>query len=405
MGSTTLSRTDAFRQFVQSDTFPCIGAKSAMVRDQLMIAEFGDIDSAAGDINLRRALEEFIEQLDFDSPVVQSFVAIFTGPTQMSETEFERALWNRLQSLHNLDVVEGRGWAESAERDPESAHFSMGLLGEAFFVIGLHPDASRPARRFEFPALVFNSHEQFERLREDGRFEKMKKIIRERDKALAGSVNPMLADFGRGSEAAQYSGREVGPDWKCPFGAAFILRKGERLTVTDPEGEQVSDMVAYNLEDRKEVISSGRSLDYAGRMFLTKGDILYSNRSNDMLKIVEDEVGRHDFTLTPCSKDTFRKLYNEADPKGGCQENLEAALADYDIGPDDIPIAFNIFMHVATDPETGEIKVLPPLSKAGQSITFEACMDLLIGMTSCSAGESNNFAYKPIDYEIASVAV
>ena len=217
MGSTTLSRTDAFKQFVQSDTFPCIGAKSAMVRDQLMIAEFGDIDSAAGDINLRRALEEFIEQLDFESPVVQSFVAIFTGPTQMSETEFERALWNRLQSLHNLDVVEGRGWAESAERDPESAHFSMGLLGEAFFVIGLHPDASRPARRFEFPALVFNSHEQFERLREDGRFEKMKKIIRERDKALAGSVNPMLADFGRGSEAAQYSGREVGPDWKCPF--------------------------------------------------------------------------------------------------------------------------------------------------------------------------------------------
>ena len=140
-------------------------------------------------------------------------------------------------------------------------------------------------------------------------------------------------------------------------------------------------------------------------MFLTKGDILYSNRSNDMLKIVEDEVGRHDFTLTPCSKDTFRKLYNEADPKGGCQENLEAALADYNIVPDDIPVAFNIFMHVATDPETGEIKVLPPLSKAGQSITFEACMDLLIGMTSCSAGESNNFAYKPIDYEIASGAV
>ena len=183
-------------------------------------------------------------------------------------------------------------------------------------------------------------------------------------------------------------------------GTAFILRKGERLTVTDPEGEQVSDMVAYNLDDRKEMISSGRYLDYAGRMFLTKGDMLYSNRSRDMLKIVEDEVGRHDFTLTPCSKDTFRKLYNEADPQGGCQENLEAALAEYGIGPDDIPIAFNIFMHVATDPQTGEIKVLPPLSKAGQSIMFEACMDLLIGMTSCSAGESNNFRYKPIDYEI-----
>ncbi|WP_370171818.1 MULTISPECIES: DUF1989 domain-containing protein [Hyphomonas] len=183
-------------------------------------------------------------------------------------------------------------------------------------------------------------------------------------------------------------------------GVAFILRKGQRLTVTDPEGEQVSDLVAYNLDDRKEVISSGRSLDYAGRMFLTTGDVLYSNRSRDMLKIVKDEVGRHDFTLTPCSKDTFRKLYDEADPQGGCQENLEAALSEYGIGPDDIPIAFNIFMHVEMDPETGKISVLPPLSKAGQSIVLEACMDLVIGMTSCSAGESNNFVYKPIDYQI-----
>lgn len=213
----TQTPTEAFRAFVKSDSFPCIGAKSAMVRDQLVIAEFGDIDSAAGDIKLRQALEGFIEQLEFDSPVVQSFVAIFSGPDGLSETAFERALWNRLQSLHNLDVVEGRGWAENAARDPQSAHFSMGLLGEAFFVIGLHPNASRPARRFRYPALVFNSHEQFERLRADGRFDKMKQIIRERDKALAGSVNPMLADFGAGSEAAQYSGREVGPDWKCPF--------------------------------------------------------------------------------------------------------------------------------------------------------------------------------------------
>ena len=213
----TVTPTEAFRKFVKSDEFPCIGAKSAMVRDQLMIAEFGEIDSAAGDIKLRLALETFIDQLDFDSPVVQSFVAIFTGPNDLLEDEFEHALWNRLQSLHNLDVVDGRGWAENADRDPQSAHFSMGLLGEAFFVIGLHPNASRPARRFRYPTLVFNSHEQFERLRQDGRVEKMKQIIRARDEALAGSVNPMLADFGSGSEAAQYSGREVGPDWKCPF--------------------------------------------------------------------------------------------------------------------------------------------------------------------------------------------
>lgn len=186
---------------------------------------------------------------------------------------------------------------------------------------------------------------------------------------------------------------------KC--GTSFTIRKGAYLTVIDSLGEQVSDMVAYNAEDVGEVISSGRSLDYAETLFLTKGDVLYSNRSNAMLTIIHDEVGRHDFTLTPCSKDTFRILYNDKNPHRGCQGNLEKALKDYGISADDIPVAFNIFMHVDFDAQTGAIKVLPPLSKAGQKIIFQAQMDLIIGLTACSAGQSNNFSYKPIDYEVS----
>ncbi len=150
----------------------------------------------------------------------------------------------------------------------------------------------------------------------------------------------------------------------------------------------------------KEYISSGRSIDYASRMFLTTGDLLYSNRSNPMLEIVADEVGRHDFSLTPCSRDTFRIIYGEEEPHHGCQGNLEQALEPYGLTGDDIPIAFNVFMHVAIDGESGEIKVLPPKSKPGQRVVFEAKMDLVIAMTACSAGQSNNFRYKPIDYEI-----
>lgn len=183
-------------------------------------------------------------------------------------------------------------------------------------------------------------------------------------------------------------------------GTAFELKKGDLLTVIDPEGEQVSDLVAFNAADRAEYISSGRSIDYASRLFLTTGDILYSNRSNPMLTIVEDEVGRHDFTLTPCSRDTFRIIYGDSDPHHGCQGNLEAALAPYGIGPDDIPIAFNVFMHVSVDGETGEIAVLPPKSKPGQKAVFRAEMDLIVAMTACSAGQSNNFRYKPIDYSV-----
>lgn len=182
---------------------------------------------------------------------------------------------------------------------------------------------------------------------------------------------------------------------------SFIIKKGAYLSVIDPQGEQVSDLVAYNARDKNEVISSGRSLDYASSLFLTKGDILYSNRSTPMLTIVHDEVGRHDFTLTPCSSDTFRIIYNEKNPHRGCQGNLEAALEEYGILADDIPVAFNIFMHVDMDAKTGAIKVLPPLSQAGQKIIFQAQMDLIIGLTACSAGQSNNFSYKPIDYEVS----
>jgi uncharacterized protein len=183
-------------------------------------------------------------------------------------------------------------------------------------------------------------------------------------------------------------------------GAAFRLARGQVLTVIDPQGQQVSDLVAFNADDVAEFISSGRSIDYASRLFLTTGDILYSNRSRPMLRIGEDDVGRHDFTLTPCSRDTFRIIYGDEAPHHGCQGNLEQALAPFGIEPDRIPIAFNVFMHVHVDGGSGEIKVLPPLSRAGDATRFVAEMDLIIGLTACSAGQSNNFKYKPIHYRV-----
>ena len=183
-------------------------------------------------------------------------------------------------------------------------------------------------------------------------------------------------------------------------GVAFTLAKGQTLTVIDPRGEQVADLLAFNRTDLDEVISSGRTLDYASRIYLTTGDPLYSNRSNVMLRIVADTVGRHDFLLTPCSKDTFRIIYGDADPHRGCFGNLAAALAPYGIGPDRIPVAFNCFMNVPIDGTTGELRVEPPLSKAGDHISFVAEMDLVVGLTACSALQSNNGSFKPIHYRI-----
>jgi uncharacterized protein YcgI (DUF1989 family) len=184
-------------------------------------------------------------------------------------------------------------------------------------------------------------------------------------------------------------------------GTAFRLKAGQRLTVIDPQGEQVADLLAFDADDTAEVISSGRSLDYANRIYLTTGDALYSNRSNVLLRIVEDTVGRHDFLLTPCSRDTFRIIYGDETPHRGCFGNLAEALEPYGIGPDQIPTAFNVFMNVPVDGATGVLRVEPPLSRAGDHVVFEAARDLIIGLTACSAPQSNNYAFKPIHWSVA----
>lgn len=183
-------------------------------------------------------------------------------------------------------------------------------------------------------------------------------------------------------------------------GVAFLLKTGQCVKVVDVEGEQVSDFICFNLHDKEEYLSSGRTIDYAGAIFLGKGHSFYSNRSNVMFKMVEDTVGRHDFLLTPCSAEMFKILYGDNRPHQGCFGNLASALQEFGIEPDRIPVCFNIFMHVAVNGETGEISVLPPKSKAGDFVVLEAKMDLIVGITACSAGLSNNFSYKPIGYYI-----
>ena len=162
----------------------------------------------------------------------------------------------------------------------------------------------------------------------------------------------------------------------------------------------MADLIAFALADKAEVLSSGRTLDYASKIYLSTGDLLYSNRSSVMLEITEDDVGRHDFLLAPCSAEMFRKLYGHTEPHRGCFGNLRAALEPHGIVGDQIPTAFNVFMNVPVNGETGTLTVEPPLSKPGDKTRFRAHMDLIIGLTACSAGMSNNFRFKPIHYVI-----
>ena len=182
-------------------------------------------------------------------------------------------------------------------------------------------------------------------------------------------------------------------------GAAFLLKKGRRLRVIDPQGEQVSDMVLFNAEDIREKISSGKTLDFEETILITKGNYLWSNRSRKMMEILEDTNGRNDFLLAPCSPETFEIMYDHSGYHPSCFENLSVNLEKFGISPDDVPTAFNIFMNVQFQ-QDGKLSVDPPLSRAGDHILFEAQMDLIVGLTACSAEDSNNGSFKPIHYSI-----
>jgi uncharacterized protein YcgI (DUF1989 family) len=183
-------------------------------------------------------------------------------------------------------------------------------------------------------------------------------------------------------------------------GVAFELPKGASLTVIDPEGSQVADLLAYAVADVREVMSNGRTFDYEETLTLTTGNRIWSNRSNPMLSIVEDTVGRHDFLLTPCSEATFQHFYPDRPLHRGCFGNLAEALRPWGLAEDDIPTAFNVFMNVPVDGATGRIAVLPPTSSAGDYITLRAEMDCVIGLTACSAYASNGGSFKPIAFQI-----
>ena len=209
--------TQRFKEFVRHEMFPCVGAKAALSRGTMRILKAHDIRSGWDDLAIYPALRNLAEDYREEPKLFQTLVVLFERSGELGEEEFEQHLWRRLQSLSDKDVWLGGRPDPRVSSDPGDPHFSLSFAGEAFFVVGLHPAASRPARRFEVAAMVFNLHDQFEQLRAQGRYDKLRDSILERDVKLAGSINPMLARHGVVSEARQYSGRLVEEGWRCPF--------------------------------------------------------------------------------------------------------------------------------------------------------------------------------------------
>ncbi len=207
---------DVIRSHVLASDYPCVMARSAFNRDAYRLSTYGPLGSPDNARMLCHDLYTFCAE--FPQPVdgAVSFVACFEPSAPQDEAAFEKQLWQQLQAIHDVDEALF-DWCADVESEPESADFSFSVGGRAFFLIGMHPAASRIARRTPMPVIVFNLHEQFVELRANGKFDGVRDTIQQRDRQLQGSINPMAADHGDRSEAAQYSGRRVGREWACPF--------------------------------------------------------------------------------------------------------------------------------------------------------------------------------------------
>lgn len=204
-----------FTAKIDAGDYPCLGAKAALHTGAYRIGIYGRMHTPESTEALGRDLQAYIRETTRLDSQYMSMIAVFDDQAG-SEEEFEEKLWTQLQALHDSEKA-GQPWDPAVASDPESDCFSFSYFSSAFFIVGMHPHSSRKARRFPHLALAFNLHRQFEQLRDNENYEKMKQTIRQREMEYQGSINPMLSDHGEGSEAAQYSGRKVGKDWKCPF--------------------------------------------------------------------------------------------------------------------------------------------------------------------------------------------
>jgi len=182
-------------------------------------------------------------------------------------------------------------------------------------------------------------------------------------------------------------------------GMAWRVDAGSLLKVVDVDGGQSGDVFAVAADDLEDGLSNGRTFDYGGTIHLSTGSRLYSRRSRPLLTIVEDEVGAHDFLFAPCSQEMFETSHGVTEPHPNCFANLTTSLAAFGVPPATVTIAFNVFFNVAVHAD-GRLDIRPPVSTAGQGLTFVAERDVLVAVSSCSAASGNGGVFGPLAVEI-----
>jgi uncharacterized protein len=177
-------------------------------------------------------------------------------------------------------------------------------------------------------------------------------------------------------------------------GLAIEVRQGQHLRVIDLEGQQVVDMVAFNLEDLREKSSTSytrnryfpdeRPESYFPRDTVTTGDWVMSNLCRPLMTIVEETPrvkGVHGLHHRMCNR-FFYKVFGGID-RDGCYEILVRAVEPYGLVAADIPDSIDLFMNYPHDCGVGHYTIQEPITQPGDYVEFRAEMDVLVAMSNC----------------------
>lgn len=184
----------------------------------------------------------------------------------------------------------------------------------------------------------------------------------------------------------------------------FEIERGQRFKMTQPEGEQVADLISFNRDDPREILSMHTSRAVNLNWRLTAPHVLYSNRSGKMWRIEEDLTAENYCGGGYCSEHLNIERYGD---KGrgapNCQANLETAIRGYgmDRWSFNVDACFNVFMTVAYDAD-GKWEIREPKGKPGDYMIMTSLMPQIVAISNCPIlfNACNNYELKPLTLEI-----
>ncbi|MTE26461.1 YqcI/YcgG family protein [Winogradskyella sp. ZXX205] len=202
------------QKFIIDNDHPCLMAQTVVKQKNIDFDVYTKMNSSVTAQQLLQNIGNYLNNYDFNRNDFNTYIAVFPYESPYTEEEFENNLWDLLSLVNRYDP---EPWDPTVSSNPQDNNFSFSIQGKAFYVVGMHPNSSRAARRTKYPLLAFNLHWQFEQLRKHGLYHTVRNDIRSREIERNGSVNPVLKDFGKASEALQYSGKNNTDNWTCPF--------------------------------------------------------------------------------------------------------------------------------------------------------------------------------------------